>query len=135
MPMIDLNTPLNETMTELAELWRAYIYEGTNVQPLAPATLAAKIAKGSTYPDIPLIDTEATINSIGSGIEQVSENEIRGWVTIQDPELAAIACLHEYGLGPPERPILRPVCDINMDRLLDKLFDSIGSQLENEFNK
>lgn len=131
--MIDLNTPLSETMTELAELWRAYIEEGTNVQPLAPATLAAKIAKGSTYPDIPLIDTEATINSIGSGVEQINENEARGWAAVQDPELARIAQMHEYGLGLPERPTLRPVCDINMDRLIDKLFDNISSQLDGKF--
>ena len=130
----DLKGPVGEAMKELASLWRDRIFEGVE-PPLAPVTVASKIAKGSPYPDLPLVDTMLMVESIESGVEEVGENEVKGWVGIKHPSRADIATYHEFGLGVPERPSLRPTVDENADRLFGEIFDKFFKQLEDQFYK
>lgn len=130
--MVDMKGPIAGAMKEMAATWQEYIRDGSHVKPLAPATVAAKIAKGSSYPDTPLVDTEQMVESIESGVEG-NDSEVVGYVTIRDPARSAIAVMHEYGLGPPARPTLRPVWDANADRLLDQIFDDVFKQISDEF--
>jgi len=118
-------------MDDIAKKWTEYVMEGTNVKPLAASTLASKISKGSTYPDTPLVDTEEMINSIGSEVEETGENSVRGIVYGSDEKWI----WHEYGLGVPERPTLRPVWDINIDEKLDQIFDDVFENAKNIFTK
>lgn len=130
--MVNLKEPVAEAMKEMAGKWQEYVRDGSHVKPLAPATVAAKIAKGSSYPDTPLVDTEEMVESIESGVEG-DDTEVTGYVTISKPERAGIAVIHEYGLGLPARPTLRPVWDSNVDRLLEQIYDNVFDQIANEF--
>lgn len=125
--MLNLTSKMQSEMDGLAKKWREYIEEGTNVKPLAPATVASKIAKGSARPDTPLIDTEEMIDSIESGAEGN-----KGYVRISNPNRAEIAVIHEYGLGLPARPTLRPVVDSNADQIFENLFDEAINQVIEE---
>jgi hypothetical protein len=131
---INLKGPVDEAVKELASLWRDRIFEGVN-PPLAASTVASKMAKGSPYPDLPLVDTMLMVESIESSVDEVGENEVRGWVGIQHPSRADIATYHEFGLGVPERPSLRPIVDENADRLLGEIFDKFFKQVEDQFYK
>lgn len=130
--MADITGPTAKAMSKMADKWKEYIRDGSHVKPLAPATVAAKIAKGSSYPDTPLIDTEQMVEAIESGVEG-DNMEVTGYVTIRDPARAEIAVIHEYGLGPPARPTLRPCWDANADNLLEEIFDDVFSQIIDEF--
>jgi hypothetical protein len=115
--MAELADMMSKRMELMAGEWSNFIWEGTNVRPLAASTLSSKISKGSSYPDIPLIDTEEMVNSIKSGVEG-SGNVLTGWIGSNSWKFP----IHEYGLGPPPRPTLRPVVDAH-DDLFDDLFD------------
>lgn len=130
--MVDLKKHTEEAMKTIAEKWQEYIRDGSHVKPLAPATVASKIAKGSSYPDTPLVDTEQMVDAIESGVIE-NGDEVTGYVTISDPSRAEIAVIHEYGLGPPARPTLRPVWDANIDEAIDKIFDDVFKQISDEF--
>lgn len=118
-------------IVDIENEWKNFIMEGTNVKPLAPVTLASKIAKGSIYPDIPLVDTEEMIKSIGTEVESIGENSVRGIVYGTDEKWI----YHEYGLGVPERSTLRPVWDTEIDKKIDQIFDDVFENTKSIFSK
>ena len=128
---MDLIASTHLAMIDIASEWKNFIMEGTNVKPLSPVTLSSKIAKGSTYPDIPLVDTQEMINSIDTEIESIGENFVRGVVYGTDEKWI----YHEYGLGVPERSTLRPVWDKEIDKKLDQIFDDVFENAKNIFTK
>lgn len=130
--MIDIVDDLQGEMEKVAKRWREYIEEGTNVKPLAPSTVASKIASGSPTPDTPLMDTGEMVDSIEAWTERTTWGAI-GHVGSRDPERAWIFNIHEYGLGPPARPTLRPISDEMEKSVFDNLFPVILNQLVEEF--
>ena len=129
--MTILTIHMTKAVEDLALKWVEYIMDGTNVEPLATSTVYSKVMKGSTYPDIPLVDTGKMLDSIGSRVEMLGENEVLGTVEGTDDKWI----WHEYGLGVPERPTLRPVVDINIDAILETMADGIFEDIKQEFIK
>jgi hypothetical protein len=129
--MTDLTIHMTKAVEDLALKWVEYIMDGTNVEPLATSTVYSKVRKGSTYPDIPLVDTGKMLDSIGSRVEMLGENEVLGTVEGTDDKWI----WHEYGLGVPERPTLRPVVDTNIDAILETMADGIFEDIKQEFIK
>lgn len=116
----------------VAKRWKEYIEEGTNVRPLAPATLAEKIRHGSPTPDIPLMDTGEMVDSIEVWIDE-SSGGCTGHVGIRTQNRANIAVFHEYGLGVPARPTLRPVVDEMKQSITDNIFNVVADKIIEEF--
>ena len=129
--MVDLTHHMTKAVEDLALKWHDYVFEGTNVEPLATSTVYSKVMKGSTYPDIPLVDTGRMLDSIESRVELLGENEVLGTVEGTDDKWI----WHEYGLGVPERPTLRPVFDINIDTILETMADNVFEDIKQEFIK
>ncbi len=116
----------------VAKRWKEYIDEGTNVKPLAPSTLAEKIRHGSPTPDIPLMDTGEMVDSIEVWIDD-APGGCTGHVGIRAPSRAKIATYHEYGLGVPARPTLRPVVDEMERSISDNIFNVVIDKIIEEF--
>ena len=129
--MVVLSLHMTEAVEKLALKWHDYVFEGTNVEPLATSTVYSKVRKGSTYPDIPLVDTGKMLGSIESRVELLGENAVLGTVEGTDDKWI----WNEYGLGVPERPTLRPVFDINIDAILETMADGIFEDIKEEFIK
>jgi hypothetical protein len=129
--MVDLTSHMTKATNTLAQRWREYVLEGTNVQPLASSTIYAKAMKGSTYPDTPLIDTGQMLASIGTRVESVGTSEVIGTVEGTDTKWV----YHEFGLGVPERPTLRPVFDISIDAILETMADDIFEEIKKGIQK
>lgn len=116
----------------VAKRWKEYIEEGTNVKPLAPVTLAEKIRHGSPTPDTPLMDTGEMVESIEVWIDEGGGGVV-GHVGIRTPSRAKIAVYHEYGLGVPARPTLRPVVDEMERSISDNIFNVVVDKIIEEF--
>ena len=127
--MSDLLEIMDTETEKLKIKWIEYIQEGTNVRPLAPVTIMSKVAKGSSYPDTPLIDTGEMISSIGSESIMLDERTVQGSIFATDPKFE----WHEYGLGVPERPTLRPVFDTHSDAAVLRIFDSYFEIVKDRF--
>lgn len=130
--MIDIADDLQGEMEKVAKRWKEYIEEATNVKPLAPSTVASKIASGSPTPDTPLMDTGEMVESIEAWTERTAWGAI-GHVGSREERSAWLFAIHEYGLGPPARPTLRPVADEMEKSVFDNLFSVIVNQLVEEF--
>jgi hypothetical protein len=116
----------------VAKRWKEYIEEGTNVKPLAPATLAEKIRHGSPTPDTPLMDTGEMVESIEVWVEDVPGG-CTGHVGSRHPEKSKLFIYHEYGLGVPARPTLRPVVDEMEKSIADNIFNVVIDEIIEEF--
>lgn len=117
----------------VAKRWKEYIEEGTNVKPLAPSTLAEKIRHGSPTPDIPLMDTGEMVESIEVWMDSGGGGEVVGHVGSRQSDRARIFVYHEYGLGVPARPTLRPVVDEMKQSITDNIFNVVADKIIEEF--
>ena len=130
--MTDLADAVQTEMERVAKRWKEYIEAGTNVRPLAPATVASKMASGSPTPDTPLMDTGEMVDSIEAWTETVPGGAV-GHVGIRTTRRAWIALIHEYGLGPPARPTLRPVADEEYQSIFTNLAEVIAIKVMEDF--
>ena len=117
---------------KVAKRWKEYVEAGSNVRPLAPATVAEKIRHGSPTPDTPLMDTGEMVESVEVWVEE-SGGAVVGHVGIRTSSRATIALFHEYGLGVPARPTLRPVADEMRESVYNNIFNAVIDQIKEEF--